>query len=209
MKIYDISVSIPEAPVYPGDCQSSLCRVSDMKNGAIYNLTEMSICVHTGTHADAPLHFINNGLSIEKIDPAIFCGQARVVTVYKKNGQIEAEDLKGFSIKPGERLLIKTRSSIDGHILQKDFYSDYCALTVQAAEYLVSRGIALLGIDYASAGAGENTVSTHRVLLGAGIPILEWLNLTQVPDGEYFLSAAPLKITEAEGAPVRALLFEL
>lgn len=208
MKIYDISVSIPDTPVYPGDPQSKVERVSDMKVGALYNLTAMSVCVHAGTHADAPLHFIDGGLSIEKIDPELFCGKARVATIYKKTGQIEAEDLMNLSIKPGERLLLRTRSSADGHILQKEFYSDFCALTVAAAEYLANLRIKLLGIDYASAGAGENTMPVHKALLGAGIPILEWLNLSDVPDGEYFLSAAPLKITGAEGAPARALLFK-
>jgi arylformamidase len=208
MKIYDISVTVPDAPVYPGDPETVIRRASNISEGASCNLTTVKMCVHAGTHADAPLHFIDGAASIEKLDPALFCGEARVVTVYKENGQIDADDLTELSIKRGERLLFKTRNSIDGHIFAENFYMDYCALTTAAADYLVTRGAALVGIDYASIGAGDNTAPVHKILLGKGVPILEWLNLGAIPDGKYILSAAPLKIAGAEGAPARALLFE-
>ncbi|HEX2938324.1 MAG TPA: cyclase family protein, partial [Ruminiclostridium sp.] len=106
-----------------------------------------------------------------------------------------------------ERLLFKTRNSIDGHIFDRDFYMDFCAVSADAARFLTDKGTALVGIDYASIGSGESMAQTHRILLEAGVAVLEWLNLTDVCDGEYFLSAAPIKLA-AEGAPVRALLFE-
>jgi arylformamidase len=214
MKIYDISVTIPDAPVYPGDPVTKLHRAMSISDGAACNLTSISMCVHAGTHADAPLHFIDGAVSVDKLDPSLFCGEARVVTVYKEKGQIEADDLIPLSIKRGERLLFKTRNSIDGHICasgeayEKDFYMNFCAFAPSAAGYLAEHGAALVGIDYASIGAGDYTVPTHKIILGSGIAALEWLNLGAVPDGNYFLSAAPLKIAGAEGAPVRALLFD-
>ena len=208
MKIYDISVAVPNAPVYPGDPATEIHRAASISDGSMCNVTAVSMCVHAGTHADAPLHFIDGAPSIDSLDPQIFCGKARIVTVYKKEGQIEADDLKPLDIKRGERLLFKTRNSIDGHVADRNFYMDFCAFAPSAADYLAERGVALVGIDYASIGAGDNTQATHKILLGAGMGILEWLNPGAVSDGEYFLSAAPLKIAGAEGAPVRALLFE-
>ena len=208
MKIYDISVTVPDAPVYPGDPVTVIQRAANISSGDACNLTTISMCVHAGTHADAPLHFIDGAPSIETLDPALFCGDARVVTIYKECGQIEAADLKPLSIKRGERLLLKTRNSIDGHVFDKDFYIDFCAIAPSAADYLTKCGITLVGIDYASIGAGENTVQTHKILLCSGIAVLEWLNLGEVSDGKYFLSAAPLKVSGSEGAPSRALLFE-
>lgn len=208
MKIYDISVAVPDAPAYPGDPEASLRRVRSMENGDVCNLTEVHMCVHSGTHADSPLHFIDGEPSIDLTDPALFCGKARVVTVYKKTGQIEREDLEPIEVKKGERILFKTRNSLDGHIGDRVFYGNFCALSLGAAEYLSERGAVLVGIDYASIGAGEATAPTHRIILGARIAVLEWLDLRGVDDGEYFLTAAPLKFAGAEGAPVRALLFE-
>lgn len=206
MKIIDISVKVPEAPVYPGDPKTKLLSVSSIKDGDIYNLTEITMSAHAGTHADAPLHFIDGGSSIDSLSPSKFCGEARVVTIYKKEGNIEKEDLVPLKLMKGERILFKTRNSVDGHITDKEFYKDFCALSPSAAQYLVDSGVALAGIDYASIGAGGSIAETHRILLSAGIAVLEWLNLEKVCDGNYFLSAAPIKIA-AEGAPARALLF--
>jgi arylformamidase len=209
MKIYDISVTLPEAPVFPSDPPTELRRTQNISEGSVCNLSSISICVHAGTHADAPLHFIDGAPSIDRLDPAVFCGKARVVTVYKREGQIADSDLMPLEVKKGERLIIKTRNSIDRHVFDKKFYLDFCALATSATVYLAQSGVALVGIDYASIGSMAETVETHKALLGAGVVALEWLNLASVPDGEYFLSAAPLKIAGAEGAPARALLFDL
>jgi arylformamidase len=208
MKIYDISVTVPIAPVFPGDPITILSRVANIKDGSHCNLTKVSMCLHAGTHADAPLHFVDDTASIEKLSPALFVGETRIVTVYKKEGDIEAADLKPFDVKGGERILIKTRNSIDGHISGTEFYSDFCALAPSAAQYLVECGITLVGIDYASIGHGDSSAQTHRILLAAGIAVLEWLDLSSVKDGDYFLSAAPVKIAGAEGSPTRALLLD-
>jgi arylformamidase len=207
MIIYDISVKIPYTPVYPGDPQTKLKQVGTIK-ACGYNLTEISMCAHAGTHVDAPLHFIDGAESIEALEPDLFCGKATVKTIYKKSGQIEEEDLKGMKIQRGERLIFKTRNSIDGHIKDRDFYKDFCSLTPSAAQYLVKHDVRLVGIDYASIGSGDTNAQTHLILLKAGTAVLEWLDLGAVEDGEYFLSAAPLKITGSEGAPARALLID-
>lgn len=207
MKIIDISVKVPEVPVYPGDPETKLLSVSSIKNGAVYNLTEVTMSAHAGTHADAPLHFIDGGSSIDSLSPSQFCGEARVVTIYKKEGNIEKEDLIPLNLRKGERILFRTRNSVDGHIKDKEFYMDFCALSPSAAQYLADSGAVLAGIDYASIGVGDSVAETHRILLSAGVVVLEWLDLEKVCDGAYFLSAAPIKIA-AEGAPARALLFE-
>jgi arylformamidase len=208
MKIYDISVTVPVAPVFPGDPITRLSRVANIKDGSKCNLTEVSMCLHAGTHADAPLHFVDGAASIEKLSPSLFVGKTRLVTIYKKEGNIEAADLKHFGIQSGERLIIKTHNSIDGHIADPEFYTDFCALAPSAAQYLVDCGVSLVGIDYASIGQGDSNTQTHRILLAAGIAVLEWLDLSSVKDGRYFLSAAPIKIAGAEGSPTRALLFD-
>lgn len=204
MNIYDISVTLPDAPVYPGDPALSLRRAASIADGAECNLTAITMSVHTGTHADAPLHFIDGTPAIDALDPAVFCGPARVVTVYKVKGDIEKEDLLPLSLQKGERILIKTRNSMDGHTDDREFYRGFCGLSPDAAVYLAQICPALVGIDYASIGGPES----HRAVLGAGIAALEWLDLRKVQDGQYFLSAAPVKIAGAEGAPVRALLFD-
>jgi len=94
MKIYDISVELPYTPVYPGDPGIELIRIDDIKNGSVYNLTQISMSLHAGTHADAPLHFIDDSASIERLSPEIFCGNARVITIYKETGGIEKSDLE-------------------------------------------------------------------------------------------------------------------
>ena len=204
MKIYDISVKIPDAPVYPGDPVTRLRRAASIADGAECNLTALTLSAHAGTHADAPLHFIDGAQSIDTLDPAVFCGEARVVTVFKAQGNIEIEDLAPLSIQKGERILFKTRNSLDNHISDKEFYKDFCAFSEEAGAYLAERGPALVGIDYASIGGP----AAHRAVLGAGIAALEWLDLRSITDGRYFLTAAPIKISGAEGAPARALLFD-
>lgn len=209
MKIYDISVTVPYSPVYPGDPETILSRAANIKDGSSYNLTEIKMSLHAGTHADSPLHFIDNAADISSLSLSPFAGNSRIITVYKKSGGVKMSDLEPFDIKSGERLLIRTRNSIDGHIADKNFYMDYCALEPSAAEFLKIRSAALVGIDYASIGGGSTNAETHRILLGAGIAVLEWLDLRPVDDGNYILCAAPLKIAGVEGAPVRAVLLEL
>lgn len=203
MKIYDISVAVPGTPSYPGDPETEILKAAEIKKGDDYNLTAVKMSLHAGTHADAPLHFIKGGSSIEQIPPETFVGCCRVITVYKDSGGINADDVKSYDIKRGERLLLRTRNSIDGHIVSADFYKDYCAIEPSAAKYLIDKGVTLVGIDYASAGDSK----THKIFLKAGVALLEWLDLRLIKDGSYFLSAAPLKI-KAEGAPARALLID-
>lgn len=206
MEIIDISVCVPDAPVYPGDPKTELRRVLKISGGSDCNLTEVSMSVHAGTHADAPLHFIDSGMPVDSLNPSLFCGRARVVTVYKKSGDIEADDIRKLDIKKGERILFKTRNSIDGHVKGSEFYLDFCAVAPSAARYLADKGIILAGIDYASIGHGDGMTETHTVLLKSGAAVIEWLDLSYAGDGFYFLSAAPVKL-RAEGAPCRALLF--
>lgn len=207
MKLYDISVTLPGAPVYPGDPALVFSLAQDLSLGASCNVTAVRMCAHAGTHADAPAHFVPGGKSVCALPPELFVGPARVCTVYKEAGAVTAGDLAALGLRPGVRLLLKTRNSLDGHVGDPEFYRDFCALDAGAAALLAALPATLVGIDYASIGPAADSAAPHRALLGAGVAVLEWLDLRAVPDGDYFLMAAPVKF-DADGAPARALLLE-
>jgi arylformamidase len=159
---------------------------------------------HSGTHLDAPAHFLPGGNTVGDIPLGALIGLARVI-VKESAGHVTAADLG--EVQEGEHLLIHTpNSELD---LMKGFREDYIALTLEAAQRLADAHVGLVGMDYLSVepfGASEPTV--HKTLLGAGVVILEGLNLNGVEAGTYFLIALPLSIPEAEGAPVRAILLK-
>lgn len=204
MRIYDISRTLPDTPVYPGDPPTVLTRLLRVADGAPCNLTQISASLHAGTHADAPFHFLDGGPAVESLPPEVFVGPAYVAEIAKAAPSlIDRDDLAGLSIAPGQRLLVKTYNS-DRH--GTSFAPDYCSFTPEAACYLVQRGVRLIGIDGPSVGRDEGSTQVHRTLLGAGIGILEGLALAGIGQGSYFLSAAPVKIRGVDGSPVRALL---
>ena len=208
MRIHDISLPVsPSLPVWPGDPAIELEQTQSMDQGSEYNLTHLSSSVHIGTHVDAPLHFLSDGRSVDQLPLDVLTGLCYVVQLPDGVDAITAEVLDGVPLAKGTtRILFGTRNSHGWASGETEFQPDFVAITEDGAEWLVVRGIQLVGVDYLSVAPYEDTVPTHRVLLQAGIIVVEGLNLSQVPRGFYDLYCLPLKLVGVEGAPARAIL---
>ena len=189
MKIIDISKDIFEAEVYPGDPEPNLQRILKMEDGAECNLTAMYFCLHNGTHIDAPRHFIADGETAETLDLNRFIGECFVVEA--PAGEIDRSFIAEKVPQECKRLLIKGNG--------KAWFSASGATA--AAERFE-----LVGTDSNSVGTKGAQVAPHTALLGAGIPLLEGLDLSKVDSGKYFLVAFPLKFSGVEATPTRAIL---
>lgn len=207
MKIIDISVLVNEdITVWPGNKSPQLRRLSDMKKRDAYNETSLAMNVHSGTHLDAPLHFISKGQAINQMNLSIFIGRVFVADI-RNAKEITANDLEKINLpKNIKRLLFKTSNSVLWNKKRPTFIKNYIGITPDAARWIVKRKLVLVGIDYLSIAKFSDTGTVHRALLKAGIAILEGINLTNVKEGEYQLIGFPIKIANAEGAPVRAVL---
>lgn len=208
MRIHDISLPIsPALPVWPGDPAIVLEQTESMDRGAEYNMTRLDASVHIGTHVDAPHHFLNDHRTVEDLPLEVLTGLCYVVQLPDDVDAITAEVLDGISLTEGTtRILFGTRNS---HLWTKgemQFQADFVAVTEDGAKWLVERGIQLVGVDYLSVSPYEESVPTHRVLLQAGVVVVEGLNLSQIPRGFYDLYCLPLKLVGADGAPARAIL---
>ena len=193
MKIYDISQEVFNCTVFPGDPQPKREVMMKISEGAICNLTALSMCAHNGTHVDAPYHFIDEGKTIDQVDLERFVGWAFVAD---HEGEVSAEDARNILEKAGEaskRILIKGKSVV----------------TLEAAEVFAKAGIFLLGNESQTVGPEEAPMQVHLTLLGAQVVLLEGIRLEAVPEGVYLLHAAPLNLGGADGAPCRAILMEL
>jgi len=207
MTLYDISLTIAkDLPVWPGDPKIELKKISKIEDGEEANVTHISACVHIGTHVDAPDHFLGNGQTVENLPLDLLVGSAFVVEMLV-DSQVSAVDLQSASIPEGtKRLLIKTSNSqlwADG---VTEFKSDFIALEADAAAYLVNKGVEVVGVDYLSVAPFADPAPTHRILLEAGVLVIEGLNLSMIEPGEYTLMCLPLKISGSDGAPARVLL---
>ena len=207
MTLYDISLTIAEdLPVWPGDPKIELRKISKIEDGEEANVTHISACVHIGTHVDAPDHFMGNGQTVENLQLDLLVGAAFVVEIHV-DGQVSAVDLQSASIPEGtKRLLIKTANSQLWAEGVTEFKSDFIALEADAAAYLVNQGVEVVGVDYLSVAPFADPAPTHRILLEAGVLVIEGLNLSGVEPGEYTLLCLPLKISGSDGAPARVLL---
>jgi len=210
MKFYDITLTIrPSMPVWPGDPQVTLERVSKIEEGANANVSKMSLSVHTGTHMDAPYHFLPEGKSIDTLPLEILIGPAQVIQLPDNVATITAAVLEQAGIGEGvERLLIKSRNSAYWINPDDVFKTGFVALEVDGAAYLVKRGIKLVGIDYLSIAPYKRSRPTHEALLKASMVILEGADLSAVPAGYYQLICLPLKLGGSDGSPARAVLIE-
>lgn len=210
MTIYDISLTLsPNLPTWPGDPGLELELFESMEEGAHANVTKISTSVHVGTHVDAPHHFLNDGRTVEQLPLEVLTGPCYVVQLPDGIDAITAEVLDRTEITSEmKRVLFGTRNS---HLWAKGeskFQSDFVAITEDGAEWLVERGVQLVGIDYLSIAPYGDSVPTHTVLLKAGVVLVEGLNLSQVMRGFYDLYCLPLKIAGADGAPARAILIQ-
>jgi arylformamidase len=207
-KWIDISMSLHETIVHwPGDPPFEKMMVEEIDKGSLANVSKLTLGSHTGTHVDAPLHYLPNGQDISILSLDSLVGPARVIEIMDP-GSIEVEELKAKQIQPGERLLFKTRNSIALRN-KTTFTENFVALSSRAAEYLVRQGIKTVGIDYLSIGPYQNGEIVHRILLEHNIGIIEGLDLAQVKAGPYFLVCLPLKIMSGDGAPARAIVYAL
>ncbi len=207
MHTYDISLTVsPALPVWPGDPPIEFSPLSQIADGESANVTHISMCVHAGTHIDAPLHFLVEGNAVDELDLRLLMGRAFVLHLPDAD-LITADVLRQAEIPPRtRRLLFKTRNSewwAAGHTAFRD---DYVALSADAAEYLVGRGVKVVGVDYLSVAPFHDTVPTHQILLGGGVVIIEGLNLSGVSEGRYTLYCLPVKLLGTDGAPARAVL---
>jgi arylformamidase len=205
MKIYDVTVPISkDLVVYPGDPPIKIVRRSSInKNESKMNLSRFSFGSHTGTHVDPPFHFIEDGITVDKLPLELLMGRARVVEVTAP--RIDEAVLEEIDLTADVRVLFKTRNSYLWN--QRKFVEDFVYITPGAAKVLVSEGIKVVGIDYLSVerfGAAEP--ETHWTLLGAGTLIVEGLDLSEVEPGDYEMVCLPLKVKDGDGAPARVIL---
>ncbi len=207
MRIIDISVPVyPGMPAWPKLGGVRFIATSRMAAGKEANLTRAEMDLHAGTHIDAPWHFLEEGLTIDQLPLEAMIGKA-VVAHFPDAETITAADLAALSLpEETSRLLFRTRNSrfwVEG---EQEFRTDFTALSEDAARWLADRGMKLVGTDYLSIQHYGASTTVHKVLLGAGIVLVEGLNLADVEPGEYMLVCLPLKLVGVDGSPARAVL---
>ena len=209
MPIHDISLPISESLiVWPGDPPIRITQTSHLDRGDMATVTRLDMGAHTGTHVDAPAHFIQGGSGVDELDLNVLVGPALVVQALEADA-LSAEVLEGLSIPPGtERVLFRTRNSDRWARGEREFAEDFVAITEEGARWLVARSVRLVGVDYLSVAPFDDPVPTHRILLRAGVVAVEGLDLSGIVPGVYQLVCLPLKIVGRDGAPARAILIE-
>ena len=191
MKIYDISQEVFSCRVYPGDPAPEGKRLCATDRGDFYNLTAFSMCAHNGTHIDAPFHFLKDGKTVDRMDLAVFVGDCFVA---RHTGDMTARDAEAILEKAQgtARILIGGDSTV----------------TAEAAAVFANGKIKLIGNESQSVGPEDAPMAVHKIFMEREIALLEGIVLDGVPEGRYFLSAAPLNLAGADGAPCRAYLME-
>lgn len=202
----DISVPLRTGMVHwPDNPPVEIVRVLSIERGDAANVSRLSMGAHTGTHMDAPIHFIPNGPGIDRMPLDATIGRARVIEIADPVA-IRREELLHHGIQTGERLLFKTRNSTAGW-QSATFDEDFVYIAQDAARYLVAQGVRTVGVDYLSVGGFHTDgPETHHALLAGGVWIIEGLNLAAVAAGTYDLICLPLRIEQCDGAPARAVL---
>ena len=194
MKIIDISQEVFSCNVYPGDPSPIAEKVVSIDAGDVYNMSTLSMCVHNGTHIDAPYHFLNDGNTVEQIPLEYFVGTCYVV---QRDGELTARDAQNIMLEANannasERILI------GGNV----------TVTAEAAKVFADNAIKLIGNEGVSIGPVDAPMEVHKILLSANVVLLEGIILKGVPEGVYFLNAAPLNLAKLDGAPCRAYLIK-
>jgi arylformamidase len=211
MRIYDISVPIApgETPVFPGDPAIEITPFMEMSKGDATNVTLLHFGAHTGTHVDAPAHFIEGAPGLRALSLEAFAGEARVVEIEREERAVGERHVTDETIAGATRVLFKTRNSSLWEDPRGRFREDFAYISPEAARALVARGVRLVGFDYLSVEKfGSDGFETHLTLLSAGVVIVEGLDLRAVTPGLYELMCLPLKIAagRGDGAPARAIL---
>lgn len=211
MKFIDISVPLgPDLPAWPGSAGFNRSQKSGKQpRGGVVRNSRICCDVHAGTHIDAPSHHLPEGATVETLPLDILIGSTTVIDV-RDTASVTADVLEQSGIHPGTtRLLIKTANSDLWNSAGNRFVRTYVGIRADAAEWIVRHGIRLIGIDYLSVQCFDDGPETHTILLGAGVIIVEGLNLNAVSPGRYHLICLPLNIPGSEGAPARAVVYPL
>ena len=208
MSLIDLTIPIREQmPVWPGDPSPSIRYTSSFEAGDHTNVSAATIGLHTGTHMDAPKHFIRGAGGMETISLDTLIGPARVIEIENPE-RVEAEELQGKNIEGATRFLIKTRNSASKW-WKKPFDRAFCHMTEEAARLLLDAGMKLLGVDCLSVDGHAAAIAdapVHNLLLPAGVVLLEGLNLSGAAPGDYELIALPALFEDRDGAPARVVL---
>jgi len=205
----DVTATLDSAttPVYEGDAPMQFHFLKDMRRGDGLTLSAYALGAHSGTHVDAPMHFVADGAPVDRIGLAALVGPARVIQIADSVQAIDAGELNRHDWRGAARLLFRTRSTERGWMGSAVFHRDFAYVAPDAAQLMADAGVKLVGIDYISAEQfGAPAPLTHRILLGRGIPIVEGLDLSEAPAGDYDLIVLPLKVRGHEAAPARAIL---
>lgn len=207
VKYIDISVPLrPKMPAWPDSVGIRITRTKQIAENDACNLTRLDMDVHIGTHVDAPRHFLEEGATIDQLGLNALVGPATVVH-FPVAREISAKDLDAVRLKSGvRRLLLRTRNSALWENGSTGFQKDYVGLTRDASQWIVDRGIQLVGIDYLSIQRYQDDPETHRILMRSNVIIIEGLNLAGAAPGDYRLLCLPILLEGAEGAPARAVL---
>jgi arylformamidase len=194
-------------PVYLGDAPMRFDFLKDMRHGDLLTLSAFSLGAHSGTHIDAPMHFVVDGAPVDRLELDALIGPGRVVQIDDSVQAIDAAELNRHAWRGVARLLFRTRSTQRHWMSSAVFHRDFAYLAPDAAQLLADAGVKLVGIDYLSIEQfAAPAPLTHRILLGRGTPIVEGLDLSEAPGGDYDLIILPMKVRGHEAAPARAIL---
>jgi arylformamidase len=204
----DITATLDPAttPVYEGNAPLKFTFLKDMRHGDPVTLSAYSLGAHSGTHIDAPMHFIADGAPVDRVPLEPLIGQARVLDIADSVQAIDAAELRRHAWQGASRVLFRTRSSRRAWMASPTFHKDFAFVAPDAAQMLADAGVKLVGVDYLSIEQFGAPAKTHQILLGRGIPVIEGLTLEGVHEGDYDLIVLPMKVAGHEGAPVRAVL---
>ncbi|HEY0873073.1 MAG TPA: cyclase family protein [Vicinamibacterales bacterium] len=204
-KLLDVTVPLaPGVVTYPGNPEFEFEPITRIADGASSNVSRLTLGTHTGTHVDAPKHFIDDGASVEKLPLNLLIGRTRVIEIGTR-GPITAEDLMAAGLREDLRVLFKTPNSA---LWNSDaFHTDYAHLSEAGARYLVDQGVKVIGIDYLSIEQFKKPgAPAHKTLLSNGVIIIEGLNLSEAEPGMYEMYCLPLPVSGGDGAPARVVL---
>ena len=212
--VYDISMPITEdIVVWPGDPQPTIRQLASIEEGHSSNLSQIRMSVHTGTHIDAPRHFLRGGKTIGAIPLDKLIGKAFVVELPESVKLISKAVLQAYVdpvfLKAVKMILFKTRNSTQELLAKSEFDENFVALDLSGARFLADFELHLIGVDYLSVAAFQDTTTPHQFLLEREVVLLEGINLVEVPGGIYDLTCLPLNLINCEGAPARAILVEI
>jgi len=194
MKIYDISQEVFSCKVFPGDPAPEKKVLSAMETGALYNLTAFSMCAHNGTHIDAPFHFINDGKTVDAVSLDAVVGMAYVA---EHHGIVSGDDAAN---------ILEKAEALNPESAKRILIKGPAVVSEEAAQVFAASSSLLLGNESQTVGPENAPMAVHLILLGAGMILLEGIRLAEVSEGVYFLNAAPLNLSGADGAPCRAIL---